>query len=465
MGTTNKIYALILTLIISISCLTLLNVKPTTAQTPSDLHLGWSKTYGYIGAYGVSQNAAGNYFVAIQQAQSYGYYGHLLFDYPNTNGKLLTLDANGNVVDNKTLPLLPAAMIPINGGYTIVGVVEHFVANLQLDTGTQPLYQKVAALTKIDENGSVMWNYEYPLLNQTLGSMNTVIVNFMVQTEDGGYIFGGGTNLNGYISAYLIRTNSAGQTLWMKTYGNSSAYMNEFITRNNVASIVQTPDGGFLLVGVVDGNSLVKIDSDGNFQWGRDYFFDNYGDTGAFNYTVYGSISRTKDGSYIIAGVNTSNEKSVAFLAELDTNYNQLWNRTYELGYQFGSPLVLRESVSDGYLFSSQSLLLKTNDNFSPVWIENLNGTINQAVITKDGEVVAVGTALSNPDSMIATTFVWVTKLDNNPNSPPPSSTASIAPTANPSIPELSWLAIVPLLLSVPVAVIVRHRKVANLAK
>jgi hypothetical protein len=279
------------------------------------------------------------------------------------------------------------------------------VANLQLDTGTQPLYQKVAALTKIDENGSVMWNYEYPLLNQTLGSMNTVIVNFLVQTEDGGYIFGGGTNLNGYISAYLIRTNSAGQTLWMKTYGNSSAYMNEFITRNNVASIVQTPDGGFLLVGVVDGNSLVKIDSDGNFQWGRDYFFDDYGDTGTFNYTVYKSISKAKDGSYIIAGLNTSNEKSVEYLADLDANYNQLWNRTYDLGYQVSSPLVLRERINDGYLFSSGWALLKTDNNFNPEWTENLNGTINQAVMTKDGGLVAVGTTKSNRDSMIDTTF------------------------------------------------------------
>lgn len=465
MGNTNKTSALILTLIIAMSCLTLLDFKPANAQTPAPLQLGWSKTYGYIGAYGVSQNDAGNTVVAIQEAQGYGYYGHLLFDYPNTKGKLLTLDANGNVIDNKTLPLLPVAMIPTNGGYAIAGVVEHFVANLPLDTGTRSLYQEVAALTKTNENGNELWNYEYPLLNQTLGSMATVSVDFLVQTEDGGYVFGGRTNLYGNLSAYLIRTDLNGQTLWMKTYGNRSNYLNEVITENNVASIVQTPDGGFLFVGVVDGYNLVKVDSEGNFQWCRDYFFGDYGVAGAFNYTVYDSISKTKDGSYIIAGVNTSNEKSVAYLAELDTNYNQLWNRTYELGYQFGSPLVLRESVSDGYLFSSQSLLLKTNDNFSPVWIENLNGTINQAVITKDGEVVAVGTALSNPDSMIATTFVWVTKLDNNPNSPPPSSTASIAPTANPSIPELSWLAMVLLLLSVPVAVIVRHRKVANLAK
>jgi hypothetical protein len=80
--------------------------------------------------------------------------------------------------------------------------------------------------------------------------------------------------------------------------------------------------------------------------------------------------------------------------------------------------------------------------------------------MTKDGGLVAVGTTKSNRDSIIDTTFVWVTKLDAEANSPSPPPTA---PTATPNIPELSWLVIVPLLLSVAaIAVIFRNLKAAN---
>jgi hypothetical protein len=44
--------------------------------------------------------------------------------------------------------------------------------------------------------------------------------------------------------------------------------------------------------------------------------------------------------------------------------------------------------------------------------------------------------------------------------------TANLSPTPSPTIPELSWLVVVPLLLSLfAVAVIVRHRKTANMSK
>jgi len=42
--------------------------------------------------------------------------------------------------------------------------------------------------------------------------------------------------------------------------------------------------------------------------------------------------------------------------------------------------------------------------------------------------------------------------------------TANLSPTPSPTVPEMSWLVIVPLLLSIfAVALVVRHRKTANL--
>jgi hypothetical protein len=58
--------------------------------------------------------------------------------------------------------------------------------------------------------------------------------------------------------------------------------------------------------------------------------------------------------------------------------------------------------------------------------------------------------------------YYWVNQVYFSISSRQP--TPSPAPTLSPTVPEFSWLAIVPLLLSLfPVAVILRYRKTANL--
>jgi hypothetical protein len=87
-----------------------------------------------------------------------------------------------------------------------------------------------------------------------------------LQTFDGGYVIGGMTASFGAggQDAWLIKTDSFGNMIWNKTYGGA---MNE-----NVWSIIQTSDGGFLLgagtesfgfstVGVPDWY-LIKTDSE-----------------------------------------------------------------------------------------------------------------------------------------------------------------------------------------------------------
>ncbi len=91
-------------------------------------------------------------------------------------------------------------------------------------------------LVKTDSFGVVQWTHTY-------GGSDWEFANCVEQTLDGGYIICGGTYSygKGNEDYYLIKTNSAGDTLWTKTYGGT----NEDVAK----SVIQSSDGGYILTG------------------------------------------------------------------------------------------------------------------------------------------------------------------------------------------------------------------------
>jgi hypothetical protein len=92
------------------------------------------------------------------------------------------------------------------------------------------------------------------------------------ETSDGGFIVAGFTSSfgAGEYDVYLIKTDSLGDTLWTRTYGDS--------TSNHGYSVQQTSDGGYIIAGeTYDLNTdrydvyLVKTDSLGDTLWTKIY--------------------------------------------------------------------------------------------------------------------------------------------------------------------------------------------------
>ncbi len=122
----------------------------------------------------------------------------------------------------------------------------------------------------------------------------------VIKTSDGGYLEAGTTasGLFGPDKFYIIKTDYAGGVLWSKTYaGDVSEYL---------ASVIQTTDGGYMLVGTTFsfnsspyGNILViKINATGAISWQKHYGYTGYD---------YGeSVQQTADGGYIIGGLTSS---------------------------------------------------------------------------------------------------------------------------------------------------------------
>jgi hypothetical protein len=111
-----KTKALTLTLIsgLLITVVLVASVPSTKATTEEAPQLQWSKTFGYATACCVTQAGDGSLLIVAQSAKDYQYTGHLGFHYNNLSGVLIKVDLNGQVLWNKSLPILPEVMIPTN---------------------------------------------------------------------------------------------------------------------------------------------------------------------------------------------------------------------------------------------------------------------------------------------------------------------------------------------------------------
>jgi hypothetical protein len=149
-----------------------------------------------------------------------------------------------------------------------------------------------ACLVRADSLGDTVWTRTYQLLGRD--------PCYSVQpTSEGGYVMAGRARLSegGPVHAYLIKSDAQGDTLWTRTYGDSS--------HHGGRSVRQTADGGYVIAGwaySADGTNryvyLVRTDAQGDTLWTRT-FGDRFPQEG-------NSVSLTSDGGYIIAGYTFS---------------------------------------------------------------------------------------------------------------------------------------------------------------
>jgi len=213
--------------------------------------------------------------------------------------------------------------------------------------------------------------------SHTYGGGNTDIAYSVCETSDGGFIATGYTLSfgAGQQDAYLIKTNSNGDTIWTRTFGSSSmdgahfvreaidgGYViagytesfggggkNVYLIKTDTLGIVElattyatplmdvayafceTPDNGYMFVGYKNGPSgwvkgdlwILKTDA-----WLDTVWTKEYGGTGE-DYGI--SIQPTADSGYIIAGSTMSFGAGGkdAWLVKIDANGDTAWTKTY----------------------------------------------------------------------------------------------------------------------------------------
>jgi hypothetical protein len=183
-------------------------------------------------------------------------------------------------------------------------------------------------LVRIDADGNQLWVQYHGGYHNDLGCD-------IEPTGDGGFIVAGFTYSFGTGGdVYLLRTDEMGNLLWSKNFGGNGV--------EDVRSVVQTPDGGFVMTGWTSSSGaggddvyLLKTDSDGDSLWARTY-------GGSEDDRGYGLVMRP-DGGFAIAGVTHSYGAGGGdvYVLQTDANGNLLGSVTIggpddEVGYSIG---------------------------------------------------------------------------------------------------------------------------------
>ena len=148
-----------------------------------------------------------------------------------------------------------------------------------------------------------------------------------------------------------------GEIDWVKTYGGSN--------EDGATSIVQTTDGGFMVLGntrSVDGDItgksatdqdywLLRLDSDGEKIWDKIY--------GGSEDEKAANIEKTTDGGYIISGYTTSNDGDVSenagfhdyWIVKIDGSGTIQWEKSF--GFEGDDRAFRVIQTSDGGYFAT----------------------------------------------------------------------------------------------------------------
>lgn len=240
-----------------------------------------------------------------------------------------------------------------------------------------------AAITKLDANGTVVWDYVYG--TSTLPKDTFLDIR---QTSDGGYIAVGYGSQNPPAagSLWVLKTDANGILQWEQNYdmGTISQWLH---------AIVQTSDGGYVVAGHsgaglgFDDVLVMKLSANGTLQWQKTY--GGSGDDRAFD------IKQTSDGGFIVGAQTNSSDGDVQqnhgnsdiWVLKLDPFGNLSWEQTYggtngeRVGVTFPTIIgndLIRQTADGGYILTGTT---ESNDGdisgsiygFGDVWLLKLN--------------------------------------------------------------------------------------------
>ena len=336
-----------------------LSLVITTTLLYAQIDNLWTKTYDGDFGYSFDKTSEGGYIISgssLVKTDSQGdtlwtkSYSSLSVIESNDGGYVLTgggssdglslikTNLNGDIIWQKIHPLVAndnalngigvSIVQAEDGGYVIAG-------NSDYETFNHPVL-----LLKTDSQGDTLWTKSF----FPYGGARQVI-----ESNDGGFVVVGWTQGK----TFLIKTDSDGNTLWT----------NEWFGENGQAgySLDKTTDDGFVITGyLVNENDItvikiMKTDSAGNLLWVRDYGIEGIG---------Y-SIKQTTDEGFITAGKDNGRLVIIKTSANGDSLWTKFYGNESN-GQAFGGYVSILESSDGGFIVAGNLhdlILVKTDSD------------------------------------------------------------------------------------------------------
>ncbi|MCP4117910.1 MAG: DUF4214 domain-containing protein [Desulfobacteraceae bacterium] len=292
----------------------------------------WSKTFGGTSAdqiISVEQATDGGYTFFIKTYSVYSCAG-----LPCTKNHLYSLikaDSKGNETCSTTFNAIPHSYSSGIGYFHQVAEEEYIIA------GTGSINASLF-LAGINSTGDIIWSKEFTFGNNSVNRLQSI-----QQTRDGGYIIAGETVFpENNTDIYLIKTDINGNEIWSNTIGRSNC-------TEQVKSIQETADGGFIIVGEIQEDScksdiyLMKADRNGNELWSKAI--------GGIGWDRGYSIKQTLDGGYLITGHTDSYSnlegRTDLYLIKMDSLGNEVSAKIFDGVFSIS---MLLQTADDGYI-------------------------------------------------------------------------------------------------------------------
>jgi hypothetical protein len=275
----------------------------------------WQKTLNSIGKYVNDCGYCGGIFkkntsVAITPDFGFVVMGTHFYDKNNIKGSWIYK------INNSSDTIYENLNIDTSGN--LFGSIIECVSDGSVITATR---NDTIFLMKLDINGIVLWESQLKVTFQ----VRNVWAHSIKQTADNGIIIAGGTNpaTDAVRDAFLVKTDGSGNLIWSKTYDGSMGH-NGSISDASAQSLLPTPDGGVVVLGITTANMsmnlrdvwLFKVNANGDTLWSRSF--------GGGNDDYGMALAPTSDGGFIIGASTESygNGASDIWLIKTDASGN-----------------------------------------------------------------------------------------------------------------------------------------------
>ena len=149
----------------------------------------------------------------------------------------------------------------------------------------------------------------------------------------------------------------------------------------------------------------MRLDSNGNFIWGKTY--------GGAGHDLARSVQQETNGSFIVLGRLWSGDRSI-WLSNLDSNGNIIWQKTYR-GY-YADAISIRKTADGGHIISGEQniadffiLKLDRDDN---IFDCDIQGTGD--VIVRDAPIASQNTNVSVQSPTVTVDNTHITPYDTS---------------------------------------------------